>query len=173
MGALPARADPNWSLNSKPTATPITAKPRRREMAEITVMKTPVEAGLAQQFEAAKSALPGDPARREQAFRLFAERALPHRRVEEFKYTDLRALMREAAPLAEKPSAEEIAVALSAARAFADADVSRLTFVNGPFAPGASDHDLPAGLEVVPLAEALAAGHPLVAEIGAIEPARD
>ena len=32
---------------------------------------------------------------------------------------------------------------------------------------------LPAGVEVVPLAEALAAGHPLVAEIGAIEPARD
>src|SRR4051812_49689131 len=104
MGASPARADPNWRLNSKPTAMPITAKPRRRKMAEITVMKTPVEAGLAQQFEAAKFALPGDPARREQAFRLFAERGLPHRRGGGVKNTDPRALMRGAAPPAPQPS---------------------------------------------------------------------
>src|SRR4051812_50049249 len=105
MGASPARADPNWRLNSKPTAMPITAKPRRREMAEITVMKTPVEAGLAQQFEAAKSALPGDPARREQAFRLFAERGLPHRRGGGVKKTDPRGLMGEAGPPPPPPPA--------------------------------------------------------------------
>src|SRR3954465_6630760 len=134
MGASPARADPNWRLNSKLTATPITAKPRRREMAEITVMKTPVEAGLAQQFEAAKFALPGDPARREQAFRLFAERGLPHRRVEEFKYTDLRAAVREAAPFADRPRAAEAQAAVWDSVAFKDLAAAAIAIVNGHFA---------------------------------------
>ncbi|MFL5317253.1 MAG: Fe-S cluster assembly protein SufD, partial [Microvirga sp.] len=144
--------------------------------AELKVIRTAAEQALIQRFPALRDTLPhGGIVKplRDAAYDLLVRRGLPHRRVEEWKYTDLRALMREAAPLAEKPSAEEIAVALSAARAFADADVGRLTFVNGHFAPGASDHELPAGLEVVPLAEALAAGHPLVAEIGAIGPARD
>jgi Fe-S cluster assembly protein SufD len=144
--------------------------------AELKVIRTAAEQALIQRFPAVKASLPGggEVVRlRDAAFDLLARRGLPHRRVEEWKYTDLRALMREAAPLAEKPSAEAVAVALSAARAFADADVTRLTFVNGHFAAGASDHELPAGLEVTPLAEALAAGHPLLAEIGAIEPARD
>ncbi|MFL5116930.1 MAG: Fe-S cluster assembly protein SufD, partial [Microvirga sp.] len=116
--------------------------------AELKVIRTAAEQALIQRFPAVKASQPGsgDVVRlRDAAFDLLARRGLPHRRVEEWKYTDLRALMREAAPLAEKPSAEEIAVALSAARAFADADVSRLTFVNGHFAPGASDHELPAG----------------------------
>ena len=37
---------------------------------------------------------------REDAFKRFDARGLPHRRVEEWKYTDLRALMRDAKPLA-------------------------------------------------------------------------
>ena len=107
--------------------------------AELNVIRTAAETGADRSASRpSRHALPGgaDVARlRDAAFDLLARRGLPHRRVEEWKYTDLRALMREAAPLAEKPSAEEIAVALSAARAFADADVSRLTFVNGHFAP--------------------------------------
>ena len=173
-GRIARRADPNWRLNSKPTATPITAKPRRREMAEITVMKTPVEAGLAQQFEAAKSALPGDPARREQAFRLFAERGLPHRRVEEFKYTDLRALMREAAPLAPKPSAADAAAALCPGDGLCGRGAVRLALVNGHVSRENSDLDrLPAGVEIAPLAEALASGHPLLAQMSPVAAARD
>jgi Fe-S cluster assembly protein SufD len=76
-------------------------------MAAITLMKTPAETGLAQAFEAVKATLPGNRDAREQAFRLFYERGLPHRRVEEFKYTDLRAAMRDAAPFANRPAAEE------------------------------------------------------------------
>ena len=37
--------------------------------------------------------------RREAAFRRFEAQGLPHRRVEEWKYTDLRTLMRDAKPL--------------------------------------------------------------------------
>jgi Fe-S cluster assembly protein SufD len=144
--------------------------------AELKVIRTPAEQALIERFPAVKSALPGkgEVVRlRDAAFDFLARRGLPHRRVEEWKYTDLRALMREAAPLAEKPSAEIAALALSSAGAFADADVTRLAFVNGHFVPGASDQELPEGVELVGLPQALAAGHPLLKELGAIEPARD
>jgi Fe-S cluster assembly protein SufD len=45
--------------------------------------------------------------------------------------------------------------------------------VNVHFVPGASDQELPEGVELVGLPQALAAGHPLLKELGAIEPARD
>jgi Fe-S cluster assembly protein SufD len=144
--------------------------------AELKIVRTPAEEALIERFPAVKGALPGrgEVVRlREAAFDLFAKRGLPHRRVEEWKYTDLRALMRSAAPFAEKPSAEQVAVALGGATAFADADVTRISFVNGHFAPEASDHELPGGVEIAGLPQALAVGHPLLKELGAIEPARD
>jgi hypothetical protein len=68
---------------------------------ELTVknLTTEAERDLAQSFGAVKSALPGDAriARlRSDAFADYAARGLPHRRVEEWKYTDLRARMKEA-----------------------------------------------------------------------------
>ena len=45
----------------------------RRAWPTITLMKTPAETALAEAFEAAKAALPGDVAPREEAFRLFTE----------------------------------------------------------------------------------------------------
>ena len=71
-------------------------------------MRTAAEAALLERFAALKSALPGaaDVLRqREEAFALVQGSGLPHRRVEDWKYTDLRALMREAPPLAEQPLA--------------------------------------------------------------------
>jgi Fe-S cluster assembly protein SufD len=65
-------------------------------MAEIKLMKTPAETGLAQAYETVKTTLPGDAQSRAQAFELFTKNGLPHRRVEEFKYTDLRALRQDA-----------------------------------------------------------------------------
>jgi Fe-S cluster assembly protein SufD len=143
-------------------------------MADITVLKTPAETGLAQAFEAARGAFPGDPARREEAFRFFSERGLPHRRVEEFKYTDLRAVMRDAAPLAARPSPVAVATALDAASCFAGLDAARVAIVNGHVAADASDlGGLPAGVTIVPLAQALAEGHPLLAHMSPVEAARD
>ncbi len=69
-------------------------------MGAVTLMRTPAETALVQAFEAAKGKLPGDHSSREKAFSDFIEVGLPHRRVEAFKYTDLRAAMREAAPFA-------------------------------------------------------------------------
>ena len=69
-------------------------------MSAITLMKTPAETALAQAFESAKARLPGDVESRARAFEIFNRNGLPHRRVEEFKYTDLRALMQVAAPAA-------------------------------------------------------------------------
>jgi Fe-S cluster assembly protein SufD len=143
-------------------------------MAEITIMRTPAETGITQLFERLKGSLPGDVAVREQALAGFAERGLPHRRVEEFKYTDLRALMREAPPLAEKPGPADLAVAFNHGHALTDVAAARLTIVNGHVATELSEAAaLPGGVEVVPLGEALAAAHPLLRELGSVETARN
>ncbi|HTV28707.1 MAG TPA: Fe-S cluster assembly protein SufD, partial [Xanthobacteraceae bacterium] len=71
-------------------------------------MKTAAETALATAFNQARAQLPGDnavAAQRKAAFDLFAKEGLPHRRVEDWKYTDLRALMRDAKPLASPPDA--------------------------------------------------------------------
>lgn len=140
--------------------------------AEIKPLKTAAEQGYAAHFEQAKQALPGgaDVARlREEAFRAFAESGLPHRRVEEWKYTDLRTILREALPQA--PAAD--AAALSALRTkdiLCDAGLRRLVFVNGMFAPDLSDLDgLEKKLTILPLARALAEKHPLTAQIGRLK----
>ncbi len=102
---------------------------------------------------------------REAAFRNFETAGLPHRRVEEWKYTDLRALMREAKPLAPYPDAAAKARARTAGKLLAGVDCRRLVFVDGAFAPDLSDlDDLEKGLSVHSLALALAAR-----DAGAIE----
>src|SRR6266487_3530412 len=76
---------------------------------EIKPMKTAAETALAEAFAAVGSKLPGDrriAERRAAAFQAFDALGLPHRRVEEWKYTDLRALIREAKPLAAAPDAQ-------------------------------------------------------------------
>jgi Fe-S cluster assembly protein SufD len=129
-------------------------------MAEVTVMKTPAETALAQAYESAKATLPGNVESRAEAFELFTRHGLPHRRVEEFKYTDLRALLREAAPFAGTPSAQEASGALQDAKALAGVTALQVPFVNGHFVRDAVDFPgLPEGVEIVPLAEALASGH--------------
>ena len=67
--------------------------------AEVRTIKTTAEQALARAFAAARGTLPGKgavAALREEAFQRFDAHGLPHRRVEEWKYTDLRALMRDA-----------------------------------------------------------------------------
>ncbi|MFC4173315.1 Fe-S cluster assembly protein SufD [Microvirga sp. GCM10011540] len=129
-------------------------------MADVTLMKTPAETALAQAYESAKAILPGNVESRAEAFELFTRNGLPHRRVEEFKYTDLRALMREAAPFAGTPTASEAKAALQSAKALAGVEALQVPFVNGHFVRDAVDFgSLPEGVEIVPLAEALASGH--------------
>ena len=66
--------------------------------ADVRAMKTPAEQALSAAYQAARGNLPGMgavAALRADAFKQFERVGLPHRRVEEWKYTDLRALMRE------------------------------------------------------------------------------
>src|SRR6516225_6934437 len=101
--------------------------------AEVRQIKTADEEALAEAFSARKAALARDPlaAQREAAFRRFAAEGLPHRRVEDWKYTDLRALMREAKPLAGPPDAAGIARAKDAGRLLRDVEARRIVLVDG------------------------------------------
>src|SRR5216117_1849519 len=98
-------------------------------MADVQVMKTSAETALAEAFAAKRATLPGcRPIEqvREAAFSRFQAQGLPHRRVEEWKYTDLRALMREAKPLAGAPDAAAKARAKDALATLAAIDARRI-----------------------------------------------
>ncbi len=147
-------------------------------MTDVTVIKTAAEIALAHAFSEARSRLPGDDAiaaRRQAAFDLFARQGLPHRRIEEWKYTDLRALMREAKPLATPPDAAAKARARTAGKLLGDVECRRLVFVDGAFAPDLSDVAvLEQGLAVTSLAAALADNDPaLTGHLGKLAPGSD
>lgn len=110
--------------------------------AEIRPVKTAAEIGLADLFAAAHKGLPGGNevgALRRAAFDRFAAQGLPHSRVEAWKYTDLRRLVRDAKPLASQPDAVAKAAAGTAGAAFTSLDFRRLLIVDGAFVPELSD----------------------------------
>jgi Fe-S cluster assembly protein SufD len=91
-------------------------------------------------FEAVAAKLPGSAAvaeARRRAIGTFAALGLPHRRNEEWKYTDLRALLKEAYPPAVGETGAVSQADLDAALgpALASLDAIRLVFVDGAFAP--------------------------------------
>jgi Fe-S cluster assembly protein SufD len=137
-------------------------------MTELKVIKTAAEQGLAEAFAGARATLPGAPSvksLRENAFRTFEAKGLPHRHVEEWKYTDLRALMRDAKPLAPLPDAAAKQKARSAGAFAAGAKARRVVIVDGVFAADLSEPAaLEPGLSIGSLAEALAKGDAGVVE---------
>jgi Fe-S cluster assembly protein SufD len=144
-------------------------------MVELTLMKNAAEQQLAAEWAAARAKLPGAAPLREAAFERFAATGLPHRRVEEWKYTDLRALMRDAKPLAAPPDAAAKARAKDAGALLADVECRRLVFVDGAFAPELSDlAGLEPGLTVQTMSDALAKGDAFVsARLGKTVPTDD
>jgi Fe-S cluster assembly protein SufD len=107
--------------------------------ADLRPIKTQAETALADAFAAAKERLPGGrevAARREAAFRRFEARGLPSRRVEEWKYTDLRALMRDAKPVADPPGRARPQALADALPGIA---ARRVAIVNGIYVPAWSD----------------------------------
>jgi Fe-S cluster assembly protein SufD len=133
-------------------------------MSKITPIRTSAEQAISKAFEALKASLPGLTAEREQAIAAFNEAGLPHRRVEAWKYTDLRAVLREAAEPAARPNEAEAKVALKAKSPFAKLGGLTLSFVNGYLVE--TKGETPAGVSVTPLADALATGHELVGRLG-------
>jgi Fe-S cluster assembly protein SufD len=109
-------------------------------------LKTKSEQDFANQFTAGKSVLPGAgnawaEGLREAAWENYASAGLPHRRVEEWKYTDLRVLLKKAFPpapaLAEALNAQDVSKALGSE--MASLDCHRLVIVDGQFRPELSD----------------------------------
>ena len=134
--------------------------------AEVRAIKTPAEQALTSAYQDARAALPGKgnvAVLRDEAFNRFEATGLPHRRVEEWKYTDLRALMRDALPLAAPADAAAKVKAKDAGKVFASVDCRRLVFVDGGFMPELSDLSAEPGLTIGSMAAALGKGDPLVA----------
>lgn len=98
---------------------------------------------------------------RDAAIARFDKAGLPHRRVEEYKYTDLRALLKTVPALAGRADVE---AARAAAGPAAEGEV-RLVFVDGHFEPALSGA-LPKGVTVESLANLLPHGHTLGDRLG-------
>jgi Fe-S cluster assembly protein SufD len=128
--------------------------------AQIIPTKTAAETALADAYGAAKAALPGTPvvARlRETAFEAFIAAGLPHRRIETWHYTDLRALMREALPIVPQPTRQALATLATEIAASGGLPPQSLVLVDGVFVPDLSG-SLPHGVTARSLASVLAEG---------------
>lgn len=151
---------------------PSTWKRRRDVMnMEARPKRTTADEGFIRAFAEVGAGLPGAAdvqAQRTAAIERFEANGLPTRRTEQWKYTDLRAFLREARPLASPPGAAECRRAEQAGAAFTGLKPRRLVFVDGSFAPALSDlAKLEDGLHIASLAEALAHGAPeVVSRIG-------
>src|ERR1700759_4455182 len=108
----------------------------------VALAKTEAERAVNSVFVVARERLPGwgevMDARR-QAFEAFERAGLPNRRIEEWKYTDLRALMREVLPLAPAPDADAIKRARTALKSVSVKGAAKLVLVDGVFVPELSD----------------------------------
>ena len=101
----------------------------------VTLIKTRAEQQLAEQFAAVEVLLPkAGPlgSERRSAMAEFGAAGLPHRRIEEWKYTDLRVALKEALPPA-RPSWTLVTRAAidKALGLLADVEADRLVFVDG------------------------------------------
>ena len=128
----------------------------------LAVAKTETGRALSDSFAIARDRLPGAgkvAGIRQQAFEAYERAGLPHRRIEEWKYTDLRVLMREVLPLAPEPDAEALMRAAAALKLHAIPGVRKLVLVDGMFAPKLSETANPEkGLLIRTLRDVLEAG---------------
>jgi len=125
----------------------------------LVLAKTDTGRAVGNVFAAARDRLPGAgnvAEVRAKAFEAYERAGLPHRRVEEWKYTDLRVLMREVLPLAPRPDAAAIVRAKVAVAQQAVEGAAKLVLVDGAFVPELSDiASLGDGVSVKSLREVL------------------
>jgi len=129
--------------------------------APVTPLRTEAERALVERFA-------GRPAdrlaeARRAAMASIDANGLPSRRVESWKYTDLRSLMKQAPAPAAVPGPAELAAAEALRQPFGAFTAPVVAFVNGHPQSLAA---LPAGVEAISLAAALAEDHPLLDRIG-------
>jgi Fe-S cluster assembly protein SufD len=131
--------------------------------AEPRTIRTEAEQAIAQHYENVLTSLPGGArvaAIRGAAFDKFRRNGLPHRRVEEWKYTDLRALTKKAAEPARRPPETAAHHALTGTADPLDGvERYRLVLVDGHYFGALSDRAAleAAGVTVTPTALTLAA----------------
>ncbi len=122
-----------------------------------TLIKTKAETALADEFARVAASLPGGAgvqASRRTAMAKFAATGLPHRRIEEWKYTDLRSLLKDVHPSAAKSS--DAAIAAVVAQVTKGIDAATFVFVGGQLLTSADA--VPAGIKVDSFAASLATG---------------
>jgi Fe-S cluster assembly protein SufD len=131
-------------------------------MMNLVLAKTETGRALSDSFAVARDRLPGTGKiadARQQAFDAYQRIGLPHRRIEDWKYTDLRALMREVFSLAAAPDAAALKRADAALKLHAIEGVRRLVLVDGVFVPKLSNMGgLDNGLSIRALSEVLISG---------------
>jgi Fe-S cluster assembly protein SufD len=131
-------------------------------MMNVALAKTETGRALSDAFALVRDRLPGAgrvAEVRQQAFDAYARAGLPHRRIEDWKYTDLRVLMREVLPLAVAPDAAALKRAAAALKPHATAGATRVVLVDGVYASELSDvAGLEAGVRVQTLGEVLQNG---------------
>jgi Fe-S cluster assembly protein SufD len=139
----------------------------------VVLAKTDSGRALSDAFAAARERLPaaGKVADfRRQAFEAYERSGLPHRRIEDWKYTDLRVLMREVLPLAAAPDAAAFRRAEVVLKAGTINGARRLVLVDGAFAPKLSDiSGLEKGLSVRSLREAIDGDSALQAQLFSLD----
>lgn len=119
---------------------------------ELKRIRTEAETAVLERFAAVEDTLPGKAethAVRRNSIALFEREGLPHRRMEQWKYTDLRSMMREIAPLAEEAGTADVPAPLVEGAV-------QIVIIDGHL--GSLPADLPEGLTVNPLGVALADG---------------
>jgi Fe-S cluster assembly protein SufD len=113
----------------------------------LALAKNETGRALSDSFAVARDRLPGTgrvAEARSAAFEAYDRVGLPHRRLEDWKYTDMRALMREVLPLAPAPDAAALKLAAAAVKLQSIKGLRRLVLVDGVFVPKLSELD---GLE--------------------------
>jgi Fe-S cluster assembly protein SufD len=142
-----------------PLTTPMRLEGAKSAHMNIQLARTPAESGFLTLFDEARDSLPGARSDwisglRQDAIDAFRRAGIPHRRIEEWKYTDLRSALPQALPLALPVPAGG---GVEPANYFAPIARHRLVFANGYLRPDLSTcSDLPDGVEVLGLAEAIA-----------------
>ncbi|WP_458761097.1 Fe-S cluster assembly protein SufD [Afipia sp. TerB] len=136
----------------------------------VAVAKTGSSQPLGEMFAVARDRLPGSGAvadARKTAFDDFTDRGLPHRRIEEWKYTDLRMMLREVAPLAPAPDQAAFARTAKAVKTLGIDGTQKFVLVDGTFAPQLSDiGGFETGVSLRALSEVLEdAGNPARADL--------
>lgn len=134
--------------------------------ATVMPMRTSAETALVERFTSVGANLPGDAAvqsLREKSFAPIQKFGLPNRRVEAYKYTDLRAVMKDAPPVAPELQGEKLRVALAQKPVLTVDGATVIRFINGYLAEKPAG--IPDGVDLMPLHAALSSHHPAVSKI--------